>query len=156
MKENEDSGDLKRLIQAAKKIAKQYRLLTGKPLGITGEVGEIIAADLLNLTLTGARHPGYDAVATNGRRIQIKTRCVLSGTSKSGRLGSIKLVHELDTVILVLVDPDFEPLAIYEAEKLDIERELKRPGSKARNVRGALSIGKFKSIAKTVWPKVKM
>jgi hypothetical protein len=53
------------LIQNAKKLAKQYRQLTGKPLGITGEVGEFVAADLLHLELTDARNPGYDAIGPN-------------------------------------------------------------------------------------------
>ena len=155
MPENLDLVALKRVFQDAKKIAKQYRLLSGKPLGITGEIGEFTAADLLNLKLTGARHPGYDAVAVDGHRIQIKSRCLFPDSSKNQRLGSIKLVHEWDTVMLILIDPDFEPLAIYEAKRLDIERELCRPGSKARNVRGSLSVNKFKSIASAVWTNVK-
>jgi len=32
----------------------------GKPLGITGEVGEFTAAEFMNLRLTGARQPGYN------------------------------------------------------------------------------------------------
>lgn len=151
MPETLDFVALRGVIQDARKIAKQYRLLTGKPLGITGEVGEFVAADLLNLQLTKARQPGYDAIATDGRRIQIKARCILQDSRKSQRLGSIKLVHEWDTVMLILMNSDFEPLAIYEAKRSDIERELTKPGSKARNVRGALSVSKFKSIASLVW-----
>jgi uncharacterized protein (UPF0254 family) len=40
---------LDRTIRLAKRIARRYRELTGKPLGITGEVGEIQAARLLGL-----------------------------------------------------------------------------------------------------------
>ena len=53
----------------------------------------------------------------------------------------------------ILLDGDFKPLEIYEAKRPDIERELTRPGSKARNVRGSLAISKFKSIASLVWSK---
>jgi hypothetical protein len=49
------------------------------------------------------------------------------------------------------MDGDFVPLAIYEAKRADIERELTRPGSKSRNERGALSVGEFKSIALLLW-----
>lgn len=142
---------LKRVIEDAKIIAKQYREITGKPLGITGEVGEFIAAELFGLKLTEARQAGYDAIAPDGHRIQIKARCVLPGSNKSQRLGSIKLDHEWDTVILVLVDINFEPIKIYEALREDIKRELAKPGSKARNERGALSISKFRSIASLIW-----
>jgi len=153
MSESIDLIALESVIQRARKVAKQYREITGKPLGITGEVGEFIAADLLDLKLTAARQPGYDAIAPDRRRVQIKTRCVLPGTHSGGRLGRIKLDHDWDTVILVLIDSDFEPITIYEAPRADIVRELKKPGSKSRNERGALSISKFRSIASVVWQR---
>jgi hypothetical protein len=153
MPETLDIADLRSVIRDAKEIAKRYRNLTGKPLGITGEVGEFTAAELMNLQLTGARQPGYDAIAPDGHRIQIKARCVLPESKKSQRMGSVRLKHEWDTVMLILMDGDFEPLEIYEAKRPDIERELTRPGSKARNVRGSLGVSKFKSIALLVWSK---
>ncbi len=123
-------------------------------LGIVSvEVGEFTVAELKNLQLTGVRQPGYDAIAPDGHRIQIKARCVLPGSKKSQHLGSIRLKHEWDTVMLILLDGDFEPLEIYEAKRPDIERELTRPGSKARNVRGSLAVSKFKSIASLIWTK---
>ena len=148
-----DIEALRGVIRDARKIAALYRRITGKPLGITGEVGEFVAADLLGLKLTEARNPGYDAAARDGHRVQVKSRCVLPGSKPSQRVGSIKLDYEWDTVILILMDIDFEPLEIYEATREDIERELMKPGSKSRNERGALGIGKFKSIAKQLWPK---
>ena len=153
MPETLDIDVLRSVIRDAKEIAKRYRNLTGKPLGITGEVGEFTAAELMNLRLTEARQPGYDAVAPDGHRIQIKARCVLPESKNSQRMGSVRLKHEWDTVMLILMDGDFEPLEIYEAKRPDIERELTRPGSKARNVRGSLGICKFKSIALLVWSK---
>lgn len=148
-----DVAALRSVIRDAKEIAKRYRNLTGKPLGITGEVGEFAAAELMNLRLTAARQPGYDSVASDGHRIQVKTRCILPGSKKSQHLGSIRLRHEWDTVMLILMDAEFEPLEIYEAKRPDIERELTRAGSKARNVRGSLSVSKFKSISSLVWSR---
>jgi hypothetical protein len=153
MPETLDIAALRSVIRDAKEVAKRYRNLTGKPLGITGEVGEFTAAELMNLRLTGARQPGYDAVAPDGHRVQIKARCVLPDSKKSQHLGSIRLKHEWDTVMLILMNGDFEPLEIYEAKRPDIERELTRPGSKARNVRGSLGVSKFKSIALLIWSK---
>lgn len=95
-------------MQEAKKLAKEYRQLTGKPLGITGEVGELIAADLLHLELTVARNPGYDAIGPDGRRIQIKSRCILPNSKPGQRVGGIRLNHDFDTVLLVLMNEDFE------------------------------------------------
>lgn len=148
-----DLAALKKVIQETKKLAKQYRQITGKPLGITGEVGEYIAAELLHLNLTEARNPGYDALGQDGRRIQIKSRCVRSTSSQ--RVGRIKLDYDFDTVILVLMDDDFEPLSIYEAQRKDVERELQIPGSKSRNIRGAIGVRKFVSISSNIWSREK-
>jgi hypothetical protein len=147
-----DLAVLRELIQDAKKLARQYRQFTGKPLGITGEVGEFIAADLLHLELTDARNPGYDAVGQDGRRIQIKSRCILPNSKPGGRVGSIRLNHEFDSVMLVLMNENFEPLEIYEANYSNVKFALEKEGSIARNVRGSLGINQFKAIGSSVWP----
>lgn len=97
----------------AKKLAQDYRSLTGKPLGITGEIAEFEAARLLNVTLAEARTPGFDATEqVNGkvRRLQIKGRCVLPGCNPGQRLGSIDIKKEFDALLLVLLDENFEVL----------------------------------------------
>ncbi|UEM04729.1 hypothetical protein JL101_004620 [Skermanella rosea] len=63
------------ILERAKQAAVEYYALTGKPLGITGEMGEYLAAKILGLQLAEARAPGYDAIDDDGRRIQIKARC---------------------------------------------------------------------------------
>ena len=151
MNEPFDLSTLDGTIEAAKAVARRYREFTGKPLGITGEVGEVLAARLLKLKLAEARQEGYDAVAPDGRRVQIKSRCILPNAKPGQRLGSIRLDHEWDTVALILMNQNFKPLAIYEADRAVVKRELLRPGSKARNERGALSVSKFKTIGKLQW-----
>ena len=146
-----DLSTLDGTIEVAKATARRYRELTGKPLGITGEVGEVLAARLLGLELSEARQAGYDAVGSDGRRVQIKSRCILPNAKPGQRLGSIRLDRDWDTVALILMDQDFEPLAIYEASRMVVENELLRPGSKSRNERGALGVSKFKSIGQLVW-----
>ena len=147
-----DLEEIGKVICTAKEAAKRYYELTGRPLGITGEVAEYEAARLLELDLEKVRQAGYDATRKDGSKVQIKGRRVLGG-SQSGRLGSIKLDKEWDVVVLVLLDEDFDPIEIYQAQRPDITKALKEPGSKARNERGQLSISKFKSIAgkKPVW-----
>lgn len=43
------------LINEAKRIASKYYQITGRPLGITGEVGERTAASVLGLKLADVR-----------------------------------------------------------------------------------------------------
>lgn len=56
-------------------------------------------------------------------------------------------------MLLVLLDANFEAVAIYEAARAHVLAALAAPGSKARNERGALSVTKFKSIGKTRWQR---
>lgn len=145
--------EISEVLERARSVATDYYRLTGKPLGITGEIGEYLAAKHLGLELADARMPGYDAVDGAGRKIQIKARSISASKKLTGqRLGSIRLEHTWDAVLLVLMDELFDLRAMYEAERPAIETALKKPGSKARNERGALAIAQFISIGKQVWP----
>jgi hypothetical protein len=144
------------ILRDAKALAREYYHLTGKPLGVTGEVAEFEAACILGVELTPARQAGYDAIETRDgvtRRLQIKGRCLLPGCKPGQRLGSIKMTHEWDAVLLVLLDEHFEATAIYEAERPALVEALTKPGSKARNERGALAVSKFKAIGTLRWRK---
>jgi hypothetical protein len=143
-------------ISQAKILAIKYRKLTGRPLGITGEVAEYEAMRLLDLQLAPVRQPGFDAIYSadgSNRKVQIKGRCILETSKPGQRVPSIKLTHSWDSVILVLLNEKFEPTDIFEAYRPDIKRELERPGSKSRNERGAMSLSKFKAISHQLWPR---
>ena len=140
------------LLKKARVLAADYHRLTGKPLGITAEIGEFEAARLLKLKLASAREAGYDALSARGKRVQIKARCLPEGERpRSQKIGAINLNKPWDTVVLVIMDYRFEPLGLYEASRRKIAEALLKPGSKARNDRGQLSISKFRAIGKSVW-----
>jgi hypothetical protein len=114
----QDSEHILTLLAEAKRLAREYQALTGKPLGITGEVAEYEAARILNLQLTPARTAGYDAIRTSdGHRYQIKGRCLLPGCKPGQRMGRINTGHDFDSVLLVLMDEQFNALEIYEADR---------------------------------------
>lgn len=143
--------DVREVLARAKQAAVDYYRLTGKPLGITGEVGEYEAARLLGLTLLAARVPGHDATDAAGLCYQIKSRAVPD--PKRASIGSIKPDQEWDAVLLVLMNPALETQEIWKAERNAVVAALAAPGSKARNKRGALSVSKFKQIGTRVWPE---
>ena len=148
------NDEVAELLEEAKKLALKYKKLTGKPLGVTGEVAEFSAAHILGLELTSARQPGYDATKeVDGKtiRYQIKGRCLsdLSG----GRVGAIRKEHECDFVLLVLMNDEYDVQSIYEADRSQIEDVLNATGSKSRNIRRQLSIRKFKSIGREIWSR---
>lgn len=144
------------ILAEAKRLAQRYRSVTGKPLGITGEVAEYEAARILGVELAPARQAGYDATEIRDgqvRRLQIKGRCVLEGSKTGQRMGSIDIKKEFDAVLLVLLDGEFEATVIYEAPRTAVVAALTKPGSKSRNERGALGISKFKSIGAVRWQR---
>ncbi len=150
------NDEIVELLREAKRLAVRYRQLTGKPLGITGEVAEFEAAAILGLDLHAARTAGYDATEMRGGtviRVQIKGRCIADLKRVTGRVGKIDLRQPFDTVLLVLLDMDLNALAMYEAERVDVEALLTKPGSKARNERGSVGINQFKAISTVRWTK---
>lgn len=140
------------LVSRIREVAVEHRALTGRPLGVTGEIGEIEAARLLGCELAPVRSPGFDAVDAAGRKLQIKTRCLGADAKAGQRLGSIKLDTEWDAILLVLLDADLRPTAIWEADREPIREALTTPGSRARNERGALAVAQFRKIGRRVWP----
>lgn len=142
------------ILSEVKALAREYRQLTGKPLGITGEIAEYEAARILGVELMAARQAGYDATEVANdttRRLQVKGRCLLDGSKRSQRLGAIRLEKEWDAVLMVLLNKSFDAIEIYEAERPAITAALTAPGSRARNERGELTVSTFKSIGALRW-----
>jgi hypothetical protein len=152
-----NQDELKEILHRAKALACEYYQLTGKPLGVTGEVAELEAAEKLGLVLAAARTAFYDAARNRTgtiEKFQIKGRAVDRSNPYRGRVPAIKCDGEFDAVLLVLLDKTtFEAVEIWQADRLAVSRRLKAPGSKARNERNSMGITQFKSIAKKVWPK---
>ena len=142
---------IEKILEEVKSLAIEYKELTGKPLGVTGEIAEYNAAKILGLELSEARTPGYDAVGNKKEKIQIKGRCLAEKPKPGQRLSKIRLDQEWDSVILVLMDNYYEVLELWKAFRPEVEAAILAPGSKARNERGALSVSKFKQIGSCVW-----
>lgn len=148
------TDQLEAILSDAKELAARNYKLTSKPLGITGEMGEYLAAKHLGLQLADARTAGYDAKdpSRNNRLVQIKSRRVPNRNKLGGqKMGSIKCDSEWDTVMLVIMANDFDLESIHEAERSVIENLLCKTESKARK-RGALAISEFLKHATQRWP----
>ena len=157
MTESADALRVREILAAVKPLAAEYYRLTTKPLGVTGEVAEYVAAELLDLELAPPRTAGYDAIrhTVNGpQRVQIKGRAYGEDASPSQRLGTIKNGADCDTVLLVLLDNrTLEPREMWEASYAAVTKRLAMPGSKSRE-RGALGVREFKRLAQRIWPLV--
>ena len=144
-----DVARVREILATVKPLAAEYYRLTGKPLGVTREVAEYVASELLRIKLVPARTEGHDALRGK-ERIQIKGRAY-GEKSRSQRISKITLDASCDTVLLVLLDNrTLEALEIWEARYCDVCECLKKPGSKAR-ARGSLAVSTFKGIACRIW-----
>lgn len=146
----------KLILADVKRLAVEYYLTTGRPLGATGEIAEYEASQKLGLTLTDVRTAGYDATQEiNGRtiRIQIKGRRPPRDDLRRGRVPRIDLNGKFDYVMLVLLSPAYDAMEIWKASRIAVRRRLEAAGSKARNERGSMAISQFVSIATRVWPE---
>ena len=148
--------ELDQLLREIKRLSRECGEVAERPLGCTGEIAELEAVRLLpNLERAEVRQKGYDAVRQTGNRrerVQIKGRCVRSSFKQSQRVGALKSDDACDSVLLVLLDDNFDAHEIFEATYDAVERRLDEPGSRARNDRRTLSVSQFKSIATRIWP----
>jgi hypothetical protein len=147
-----------KLISQARKLAADYKAATGKPLpGVSVEIAENDAANGLDLELCAhPRQGGYDAIGRGkreGKRIQIKGRAIFDEKKSGQRIGQLKLDQEWDSVVLVLLDDNYEAYEMYEAERNAIDEAMESNTDSKRSKRGAMSVAKFKNIAHLVWTR---
>ncbi len=142
-----------KLIAQARVLAAEYRETMGKPLpGISNEIAEHDAMRLMQLQPAPANASGYHAVdpARNDLRVQIKSRAVIDETKSNQRMGQLNVNQDWDSVLLVIMDREYNPTEIYEAYRDELEEHIYESSS-SRAKRGALSVAKFKKISRLAW-----
>lgn len=146
---------VEKLIEQARQLAADYKKMMGKPLpGVSNEIAEHDAAKYLNLVLCDDRTTGYDAQRHDSdgpERIQIKARVIFNDNFRGQRLGQLKLDKQWDSVVLVLMNADYQADEIFEASRDEIIAHLDENVSRMK--RGAMSVAKFRNIATLIWTK---
>ena len=144
-----------KLIEQARQLATDFKRMTGKPLpGVSNEIAEHDACKLLGLELCDDRSQGFDAkrvTARGPKRVQIKARTIFNDNYRGQRLGQLKLDKEWDSVVLVLMNENYQAFDIFEATRDDIFDNLNESSSRMK--RGAMSVARFRNIATLVWTK---
>jgi len=147
-----------KLMVEARKLASEFRKTTGKPLGISSEIAKFDAARLMDLELVDQSKPGgYDAVGKgirDGKLVQIKGRAILEEKKSGQRIGQLKVDQEWDCVMLVMMNEEYEPIEIYEAERAELLDDLEDTANSKRKKRGAMTVAKFKNLGKLVWSHI--
>ncbi|KII27571.1 hypothetical protein NL64_26885 [Pseudomonas fluorescens] len=150
----EATNEVYQILREAQALARRYYHITGKPMGVTGEIAQYEAARILNLELELAPQVGYDATEIQDGlklKVQIKGRCLPNARLHGGRLGAIDLKQPFDTVLLVLLDADYNAFQIYEAPRSAVEALQTWPGSKSRHEGRSVGISQFKAISSLRW-----
>ncbi len=147
-----------KLMAETRKLAAEYRRMTGQPLPVSGEIANYDAARLLDLELLPKGEAGgFDATGRSGEReglrFQIKGRAIFDEQKSGQRIGQLKLEQAWDAVLLVLMDDAFETFEIYEAGRDAIEAALAEREGDGRSKRGAMSVARFRNIARLVWTR---
>jgi hypothetical protein len=127
----------------------------GKPLpGVSNEIAQHDAIRLLKLVPVEADTGGHDAVdpERGNKRIQIKSRTIFDDTVGSQRIGQIKIDQAWDSVVLVLMDEDYQPFEIYEVDREEL-LEFVDKSSSSRAKRGVLSVARFRIIGRLSWTR---
>ena len=144
------------LMQQARQLAANYRRATGKTLaGVSGELCTYDAIRLLNLA-PAPDQVGYEAVGTeesgdlHNEKIQIKGRTIFSESKSTYRIGQLKMEQNWDSVVLVLLNDDYEPFEIYEIDRETLEDNVIDKQSKKAK-KGAMTVARFKKIATLAW-----
>ena len=141
-----------KLITETRRIAREYRLATGKVLPVTPEIAINDAISILEMLPNSDNSPGYDAIynyADEQLKVQIKGRAVFNEKRQGHRIGQLKLDQEWDAIVLVMMNADFMPEEIYMAKRDEILSELEE--KQLNNKKGPMTIAKFKLISELLW-----
>ncbi len=154
-----DLYSVDKLMAQTRKLAAEYRQATGQPLPVTAEIANYDVSRLLDLELIQPPPGGYDALGRSGpwrgKKIQIKGRAIFDEKKSGQRIGQVKQEQEWDSIMLLLMDENYEPVEIYEADRDAILAALedKAGQSEKRSKRGAMSVNKFRNISQLIWTR---
>lgn len=144
------------LMEQARTLAANYRKTTGKTLaGVSGELAVYDAIRLLKLYAVEDHLP-YEAIGSEDAgdlendKIQIKGRTIFSDSKSSPRIGQIKISEYWDSVVLVLMNDEYQPFEIYGIDRESLEENSASKESN-RGKRGSMTVARFKKIATLIW-----
>jgi hypothetical protein len=141
--------DFSTLMAQTRNLAARYREATGQSLPVTVELARFDAVSLLGLTeIPSAESEAIREVAGKVERIQIKGRVIFPGGKSRQRVGQLNLKSPWDYTVLVIYNPEYQPMAIYQLSRSSIEQESDKLAS---NKRGSMTVAKFKAMGELLW-----
>ncbi len=145
-----------KLMAETRRLAAEYRRATGSTLPVTTELANYDAVRLLEMQPAPKDAVGYDAFSPNeqgDRKIQIKGRVIFDEQKGGQRLGQINTNQEWDSLLLVLMDENYETNEIHELERDYFDDMQEEMVNSKRNKRGAMSVARFKIVGRLIWSR---
>lgn len=142
-----------KLMAEARRLAAEYRRVTGKTLPLSGEIAVNDAVRLLGLQAAATTDVGYDAFKGTDQaceRFLIKARVVFDEQRGAHRLAELKFDRPWDTLLLVLLDAAYETVEIYAVSRARAAAAL-ADGSGGK--KPSLSVPRIKIIGSRVWAR---
>ena len=114
----EITPQIRNAVKKAAEAATAYENLTNRKLGITGEIGEVLVCDALNLRLlSDPLSAGFDAINQSGtKKYQIKSRRSNHARGRIGRFSE----HRFDYAILAILDVNYSLVQLYQVSEKDL------------------------------------
>lgn len=141
--------DFSTLMAQTRNLAARYREATGQSLPVTIELARFDAISILALTeIPGAESEALREVDGAQQRIQIKGRVIFPGGKSRQRVGQLNLKAPWDYTVLVIYNPEYQPVAIYQISRTRVEQDSEDLSS---NKRGSMTVAKFKAIGELLW-----
>lgn len=143
--------DAERLMAEIRRLAAEHRRLTGQSLLQTNEIAISDAIRLLRLNVPNEPLPGVDAVGAEeraGQLIQVKGRVIYPNAQAKQRVGQLGLDGRWTHMVLVLMDENYQPKELIEANREALTAAL---ADIKPNKRGAMTVARFRNLGRVVW-----
>ena len=134
-----DAESVEQLVARVFSCCQELSERTGRPISpdghLVGSLGEVIAAERLNLRLMSPSNRGFDAIGPDGERVEIKT------TTRS----SIQVSNEgtlAERFVVVRLEASGESHIVFDGKAADV---LAVAGSPQKNGQRRVSLGRLLS-----------
>lgn len=132
--------DLTDLVRSVFHACAELTQLTGRPVSpdghLVGSIGEIVAADLLDLDLVSPSTKGYDAIDRQGRKVEIKTT-----TRRAIALSSAGT--EAERLVVLTLDRDGVAAIVFDGPTQAVWESA---GPAQRNGQRAISLARLRDL----------
>lgn len=149
------SYNVSALMTQTRKLAADYHKQTGQALPVTEELARFDAVNLLGLKklqdidgVDACDHLELNNPDKQLNQYLIKGRVIFKAGKARQKLGKLGIQPEWSNLLMVIYDPEYQPIYIYNIEREIIDKQM---DGIAPDKRGSMTVAKYKAIGQLVW-----